>query len=152
MYAMTESTMVKVIVFSVSSVLVLRVVMEMVLRSNFSRKGHKKYKENTCFFDRWFFISARCIVRDKYSKLEGRIIRHTISMQIIFVLNLVLHVGLLAEVALLFMAGKLKMLNDQIADRTATVFFLLILAAVAVLYFIESYENRKYHQMREKRK
>ena len=73
-------------------------------------------------------------------------------MQIISVLNLVLHVGLLAEVAILFMAVKLKMLNDQIADGTATAFFLLILAAVVVLYFIESYENRKYHRMRERRR
>lgn len=149
---MTESTMVKVIAASVSAFIVLRVVMELILCAKLSRKGYKKYKENTGFWNRWFFVSARYIVRDKYSKFEGRIIRHTISMQVIFILNLILHIGLSAEVIMLIMTLKLKMLNDYIADSIAMAFFLLILVAVGVLYCIESYENRRYHRMRERRK
>ena len=149
---MTESTMIKIIIFSVSSVLVLRVYMEMVLRAKLSRKGYKKYKEHTNFFDKYFLILARYVVRDKYSKCEGRIIRQTISMQVLFVLNIILHAGLLAEVSLLFMTVKLKILNAQMAEGAAVAFFLLFLAAVGVLYCVDSYENRKYHRMREKRK
>lgn len=152
MCAMTESTMIIILILSVSAVLVLRVVMDLILRDKLSGKGYKKYRENTRFWDRWFFVSARYIVRDKYSKFEGRIIRHTISMRIVFVLNIVMHIGLLAEVSVLLLSVKLKLLNGQAAEGAATVFFLLVLAAFGVLYCIESYENRRYHRMREKRR
>ena len=73
-------------------------------------------------------------------------------MRIVFVLNIIMHIGLLAEVSVLLLSVELKLLNGQAAEGAATVFFLLVLAAFGVLYCIESYERRRYHRMREKRR
>lgn len=148
---MKESSMIRLVIFSFVAFLVTRGFMEAVLCGKLSRKGYKAYKAKTNLLDRWFFISARHIVRDKYSKFEGRIIRHTMTVRIMFALNLILHVAFLPEQLLLLMV-ELNVLNNQVADGAATVFFIVILVVWLSFYFIEGYENRKYHRMRERRR
>ena len=123
----------------------------MELSTNLSRKGYKAYKAQTNLLDRWFFISAKHIVRDKYSKFEGKIIWHTMIMRIMFVFNLILHVGFFAEVSMLLMV-RIGILNKHVVDWVALAFFLLLLVVWGALYFILRYEHRKYYRIKERRR
>lgn len=148
---MRSDTLIRVSVFAAISLLILRMFMEIALKTYVSRKKYKYYKESTKFFDRWFFVSARYIVRDKYSKFERRIIRYTLSMKIIFVLNIILNGSFALEIIVLS-ATALGLIDGQIADVSTTAFFIMILVLVWALGIIDYCENRRYHQMREKRK
>ena len=148
---MKESGTVCLIIFSFICFLATRGIMEVELSTKLSRKGYKAYKSKTNLFDRWFFISARYIVRDKYSKFEGRIIQHTAIMQIIFVLNIVLHIGFLAETSMLLMV-EAGILNKHVVNWVALAFFLLLLITWGTMCFILRYEYRKYYRVKEKRR
>ena len=125
---MKENGTVCLILFSLICFLATRGFMEIELSTKLSRKGYKAYKAKTNLLDRWFFISARYIVRDKYSKSEKRIIKHPVIMQIIFAVNIILHVGFLVEVSMLLMV-ETNILSKQVANSVVLVFFLLLLAA-----------------------
>lgn len=148
---MKENGIIRLIIFSFLCFLATRGFMEMELSTNLSRKGYKAYKAQTNLLDRWFFISAKHIVRDKYSKFEGKIIWHTMIMRIMFVFNLILHVGFFAEVSMLLMV-RIGILNKHVVDWVALAFFLLLLVVWGALYFILRYEHRKYYRIKERRR
>ena len=72
-------------------------------------------------------------------------------MQIIFAVNIILHVGFLVEVSMLLMV-ETNILSKQVANSVVLVFFLLLLATWIIMCFILRYEYRKYYRIKEKRK
>ena len=148
---MKESTIIGFIFSVIAFIGVRGIVMKQTMRAFLSRKGYKKYKENTGFWNRWFFVSARYIVRDKYSKFEGRIIQYTCIIRILFILNLILHIGLFIEMSIMFMVSVGK-LNNQIANSAIGMYLLLIWISCMIIGLTSRYEYRRYHRMRERRK
>jgi hypothetical protein len=148
---MKESTIIGFIFSVIAFIGVRGIVMTQTMRAFLSRKGYKKYKENTGFWNRWFFVSARYIVRDKYSKFEGRIIQYTCIIRILFILNLILHIGLFIEMSIMFMVSVGK-LNNQIANSAIGMYLLLIWISCMIIGLTSRYEYRRYHRMRERRK
>ena len=148
---MKEDGILHLVIFSFLCFLATRGFMEVELSTKLSRKGYKAYKAQTNLLDRWFFISAKHIVRDKYSKFEGKIIRHTMIMRIMLVLNLILHVSFFAEASMLLMGG-MGILNKHVVDWAALAFFLLLFVVWGALYFIGRYEHRKYFRIKERRR
>lgn len=148
---MKDNSMTIIVIFSISSFLILRFLMGISITVNFSRKKLKYYKKSKSFFDRWFFISARKMAWDKYSKYEGRVIHYTLSAQIIFALNIILHVCFLAEMIMLPIINA-----GLVSDKAANIIILGYMAIWLVLMWILGeviyQEQRRYFRMKRKQK
>ena len=148
---MKDNSMTMIVILSISSFLILRFFMGISITVHFSRKKLKYYKKSTSFLDRWFFISVRSMVRDKYSKYEGRVIHYTLSAQIIFVLNIILHVCFLAEMVMLPII-KAGLVSDKATNIIIIGYLSIWLVLMWILGEVIHQEQRRYFRMKRKQK
>ena len=74
------------------------------IRCHQSTKACKRYKAEVPFWRRWLLLDAPHYVRDKYSKLERKIIKATFIARVMRGLNLMLHALLLPAIAAALLA------------------------------------------------
>ena len=70
------------------------------VRSHQSTKACKRYKAEVAFWRRWLLLDAPKYVRDKYSKLERKVIKGTFIARVMRGMNIALHTLLLPVIAL----------------------------------------------------
>lgn len=74
-----------------------RFVFGMSLARYQSRKAQKRYRADIPLIYRWFFLSAPNYVRDRYNKLERKVIKARATIRALQVMNVLLHILLAAE-------------------------------------------------------
>ena len=70
-----------------------------------SAKARKRCKAESPFWRRWLLLDAPCYVRDKYSKLERKVIKGTFIARVMRGMNLTLHALFLPLLAVVLLAA-----------------------------------------------
>ena len=121
--------------------------MSLIIYTSFSKNQYKKYKRETSFWGRYFIVSTQRYVKDRYSKSERRVIKHTSIVKILFYLNILLHLFFtIYFFSVLIFCFIIK--NDAIVGSISLIYFLMILLFFFVFGLIEQYEKRNYHKKR----
>lgn len=131
--------------------LAVRFIFEMTLANYQSRKARKRYKASVPFLRRWFFLDAPDYVRDKYSKLERKVIKARALSRTLRSMNLALHLMLLPALAviLLFAWG---VLPGSWGDAAFWGYVILCGGCLLLLALIEWAYHPNYERMRHGRK
>lgn len=125
--------------------LAARFLFGMTLSHHQSRKAQKRYRADVPFWKRWFLLSAPDYVRDKYSKLEKKIIKSQATIRALRAMNILLHILLAAEALVI-------LVNSAWASAAFTVYF-VVWGACVVLEGIIEWQNRpNFERMRHGRK
>ena len=137
--------------FSFVAFLVTRLVWELLVWDSFPKKTYKKYKKETKFWNRYFIISARKLIKDRYLKSENRVIRYSTLIQFYFWLNIIMQSAFLTVIASLILL-QFSFLNNTIFSIVCISFLSITLVFFAIFALIENYIDRNYHRKREHRK
>lgn len=116
-----------------------------------SRKAARVYRTNVPFWDRWFFISAPLYVRDKYSKLERKVIKARAFVHVMRAMNLLLH-GLLLPVATLILLHGLNMVDGRWADWIFQAYIIIGVICFLIACIVDISNHREAERIRNGRK
>jgi len=134
-------------IFSTLCFIGVRAFLELTLWSLFPKKGYKKYKKNTTLINRYFLVSAKSMIKDRYSKSEKRIIRYSVIVNVLFYINIIINLAFLMVISgfILFL---FNMLNSKIIYLVFLFFLVFILLIFLIYAIIEAYVNYDYHKKR----
>lgn len=128
----------------------MRCIFNICMRVSDSKAYMRNRDRN--FFDKWFFVSMHKEIRDRYVKVEKRIVHFHTSAMVYFIINAVLHIAfaliVLSEIITLFWMP----LKDWMIEMY-TIYYGLLCLAFVVLGGISQSENRTFYKnLNRKRK
>ena len=133
-------------------VIILRFLFLAYIWSNIKKKTYRNCVDHCTPLDRWFFWTSHNLLKSKYSKYEKRTINYKIGASIIFVLNLLNHMTLVAY-SLLFLLTVLPKKPDFWVfwwENARILPVVLFLVEIVIIACINYYEHRRFHHKRMK--
>ena len=91
---------------SLLMLLMCRFLFHVEVSSHQSAKAIRRYKAEVPFWRRWLLLDAPSYVRDKYSKLERKVIKATFITRVMRGMNLSLHALLLPVISVSLLANE----------------------------------------------
>ena len=140
---MKDNIIVTCLVF-LCGLIILRAYMALTTYLAFSKKERKKYQADCTLVDRWFFLSAHKIMKNKYSKYEKRTIPYASITKVYRTITITLH----AEFALTLLFAALYFVFDSMYEAYTffcTLYLISIILSIVVLVILEYICNRRYH-------
>ena len=133
-------------------VIILRFLFWAYIWSNIKKKTYRNCVDHCSQLDRWFFWTSHHLINSKYSKYEKRTINYKIGASIIFVLNFLNHMTLLAYSLLFLLTMLPKKTNFWVFwwENTRILPVVLFLVEIAIIACINYYEHRRFHRKRMK--
>ena len=138
------------IVLSILMLMGTRFIFGMTISRYQSRKAIRRYKSDLSFWNRWFFLSAPDYVRDKYDKLERKVIRVRSLVRTLRVMNFILHGLLVPEITLILLCsfGAAVPWGEQVLPG----YIILCGSCLIILALIEWAYHPNFERMRHGRK
>ena len=131
--------------------LAVRFIFGMTFASYQSRKASRRYRADISFWNRWFFLSAPDYVRDKYSKLERKVIKARALIRTLRVMNFILH-GLLVPVNAILLLHHFGAVQGAWGDWVFWGYVILCGGCLFLLGMIEWAYHPNFERMRHGRK
>lgn len=138
------------IILSILLLMATRFIFGMTISSYQSRKAIRRYKTDVSFWNRWFFLSAPDYVRDKYDKLERKVIRARALVRTLRVMNFILHGLLVPEIAVILLSsfGAALPWGEQVFSG----YIILCGSCLIILALVEWAYHPNFERMRHGRK
>ena len=136
------------LVFSFIALLIIRGYIGAVFRLCLSKKERKTYIRENSFIKRWFLLNTT-LVKDKYSKREKRIIKHTTIIQTYRTFNIIIHILFLLLLVFTMLYAS-KRINAEIINHMYIVYFCVCLLVIILFAIVDLLTNRNYHRSRYK--
>ena len=133
--------------FFLITFLIIRGWMELSLLLPMSKKERKNYRASLSLLDRWFFLSAPNVIKDKKNKYEKRTIRYKTIATIYRCMIIIL----VCEMLVLITLGMLCFVSEIFAVLYSWSCWIYIISAMLsflVLTCVEFYTNIRYHKKR----
>ncbi len=130
-------------------ILIVRLLGWAYMRSCLKTSKYRKAIEGKSFINRWFFVSLRNEIKDRFSKCENRLILHSITAQMFYWMNISNHFLYFVYLFSVFISTRLfHGHSNNVFQGLSIIFYAVMLLEILMIAIATGTEDRRYHKER----